>query len=331
MQIPVDKKKYSILPDTNQACVLMFPAGKLAIIISYLSIFLVIIISFIILQSNAHAENFYQWVDKDGVSHMSNYPVDSQQERDEVKITQSDEVTDSLSDTSKFMAKSKEWLKPGIKDLGTTIEISHAQSNIYDVNILSRFDVKPFSAVEPDDVLFFSFCVADYFASKKGFNGWEMLKDNEKEIKESRARKGIKYSIGLAKISPQTSTYKRDNCARFIRPEFLSEPDRVYEISINKPMLDVNKKYAATINNDCKNAYTATVAYLFDHSFITDDKSALDEGGYRASPGITTNIAYTNSKNFKITCTGDAAWSLSKNTAEMIMTNGTMTMKQASP
>ena len=195
----------------------------------------------------------------------------------------------------------------------------------------SSKEVKPFSAVEPDDVVFFSFCVADYFASQKGFNGWEMLKDNKKENKESRARKGIKYSIVLAKISSETSTYKRDNCAKFIRPEFLSEPDRVYKKSINKPMLDIKKKYAAIINNDCKNAYTAARGYLTDHSSITNDKSALDEGGYRASPGISTDISFTNSKNYTITCTGDTTWSLSKNTAEMIMTNGTMTMKQASP
>jgi hypothetical protein len=177
-----------------------YPFVKSAIISHCLAVLPVLIFAIMILYSNAQADNYHQWVDNDGVTHISNYPVDnSRQKSGKIIGAQPDKQTETPSDAKKFVAKSREWLKSGIKDIATTVEITHEKNNIYNVNISSSKEVKPFSAVEPDDVVFFSFCVADYFASQKGFNGWEMLKDNKKENKESRDRKGIKYSIALAK------------------------------------------------------------------------------------------------------------------------------------
>ena len=143
------------------------------------------------------------------------------------------------ADTKRFVAKSKEWLKPGVKDIATTVEITHEKNNIYNVNISSSKEVKPFSAVEPDDVIFFSFCVAQYFASKKGFNGWEILKNNKTEGEKLNVTKGTQYSIALTKTAPQTNEYVRNNCGKFIRSKFLSKSipmERVLEDSTKKPI-----------------------------------------------------------------------------------------------
>jgi len=88
--------------------------------------------------------------------------------------------------------------------------------------------------------------------------------------------------------------------------------------------------YVATINSDCKNAYTASVAYATDHPTDTIDDGALKTGGYTNSNGVTTTVSnYSNSANYTITCTGDPNWGLTTGQAEVQVTSGEMVLVPA--
>jgi len=87
--------------------------------------------------------------------------------------------------------------------------------------------------------------------------------------------------------------------------------------------------YVATINSDCKNAYTAAIAYSTDHptEMVTADN--LKTGGYTNSNGVTATVDGDEMSNFTITCTGDGNWGLSKSTAEVQVTSGEMVLVPA--
>jgi hypothetical protein len=94
--------------------------------------------------------------------------------------------------------------------------------------------------------------------------------------------------------------------------------------------IDAKEEHAKAINHDCKYAYTASYVYLEEHPSSKLDNSTLAAHGYRASTGVTTKIFFTDSKNYIIICTGDAAWSLYQNTAKIIIANGDFSMVEAS-
>jgi len=89
--------------------------------------------------------------------------------------------------------------------------------------------------------------------------------------------------------------------------------------------------YVAAINSDVRNAYTAAVAYLVDHNAVADGSGDLISGGFQASKDVVTAMAFTDSANFVITSTGNAAWALTKNTATITLVAGVETMVGATP
>ena len=76
--------------------------------------------------------------------------------------------------------------------------------------------------------------------------------------------------------------------------------------------------YVAAINSDVRNAYTAAIAYLVDHNVVANGSGDLIAGGFQASNGVTTTMAFTDSANFVITAAGDPAWALTAPSAATI-------------
>ena len=98
-------------------------------------------------------------------------------------------------------------------------------------------------------------------------------------------------------------------------------------IAIPQFILYKKKGYVAAINSDCKNAYTAALAYNMDHSGVIPD---LVAGGYAATSGVSSTItSWSNEANFVITCTGDPQWSLNKPATTYTVVNGELTVDQA--
>ena len=90
--------------------------------------------------------------------------------------------------------------------------------------------------------------------------------------------------------------------------------------------------YVASINSDVRNAYTAAVAYLVDHTAVATGSGDLLAGGFQASNGVTTAMTtFTDSANFVITATGTAAWALTTNTATVTLVGGVETLVPAKP
>ena len=84
------------------------------------------------------------------------------------------------------------------------------------------------------------------------------------------------------------------------------------------------------INSDCKNAYTAAVAYNIDHAGVAISTSDLAIGGYSQTSGVSTAVtAWFNDTSFTITCTGNANWGLNSPTATYTVVNGDLTVDQA--
>jgi type IV pilus assembly protein PilA len=87
--------------------------------------------------------------------------------------------------------------------------------------------------------------------------------------------------------------------------------------------------YVASINSDCKNAYTAAIAYNVDHPADAITDADLITGGLQETTGVTTTIAYQTSANFVITCQGDANWDLGTDSAVVTVTDGVMVLTPA--
>jgi type IV pilus assembly protein PilA len=69
--------------------------------------------------------------------------------------------------------------------------------------------------------------------------------------------------------------------------------------------------FAATLNSDCKNAYTASVAYLVDNPNAVAGDFSLDNlkaAGYNPSKDVAMLPVFTSADTGTITCTGGAGW-----------------------
>ena len=83
--------------------------------------------------------------------------------------------------------------------------------------------------------------------------------------------------------------------------------------------------YVSTLNSDCKNAYTASVAYTVDNPSATDISLAnLKISGYSQTTGVATVPAGLSGNSGTITCTGATGWGV--NPAIVNIVNGEMTL-----
>jgi type IV pilus assembly protein PilA len=84
--------------------------------------------------------------------------------------------------------------------------------------------------------------------------------------------------------------------------------------------------YISTLNSDCKNAYTASVAYVVDHPDVTtivlDD---LTSAGYSQTTGVTTTPASLDGNSGTITCSGTSGWGVGD--AVVTVTGGVMSLQ----
>ena len=88
--------------------------------------------------------------------------------------------------------------------------------------------------------------------------------------------------------------------------------------------------YAAAINADAKNAYTAANAYLVDNPGVaTESLASLQSAGFTQTAGVTTAIStWTDSSNYTITSTNNNA-GLTSSTATYSLTAGILTITAA--
>jgi type IV pilus assembly protein PilA len=95
--------------------------------------------------------------------------------------------------------------------------------------------------------------------------------------------------------------------------------------------------WAATLNTDVKNAYTASAALIADNPNVAmaADCSDLTGAGYQPTQfgGVALVCAnnFTDTNNYTITITGAATWGLTTNQADMQILNGTATLVPAAP
>ncbi len=67
--------------------------------------------------------------------------------------------------------------------------------------------------------------------------------------------------------------------------------------------------YSATLNQDCKNAYTSSVAYIVDHPATAEiTLDMLYSAGYNQTAGVTTTTNNLNGTGGTITCESSATW-----------------------
>lgn len=88
--------------------------------------------------------------------------------------------------------------------------------------------------------------------------------------------------------------------------------------------------YVSSLNTDCKNAYTASVAYVVDNPTASDITiTALTRAGYSPTSGVTTTPSSVSGSSGTITCAGIASWAV--NSAQItIDASGKMTLTPAS-
>jgi len=71
--------------------------------------------------------------------------------------------------------------------------------------------------------------------------------------------------------------------------------------------------YVSTLNTDCKNAYTASVAFTVDHPSAQNiTLSQLQDAGYSQTAGVTTTPYYLSDTSGIITCSGPSTWGVSE-------------------
>lgn len=67
--------------------------------------------------------------------------------------------------------------------------------------------------------------------------------------------------------------------------------------------------YISTLNTDCKNAYTASVAHTVDNPYDTDiTLEEVKNAGYDQTAGVTTELRNVNGSSGTITCSGLDDW-----------------------
>ena len=83
--------------------------------------------------------------------------------------------------------------------------------------------------------------------------------------------------------------------------------------------------YVSTLNTDCKNAYTASVAYTVDNPTVNNISLAMiQSAGYSQTLGVTTATSNLNGTGGTITCTGAGAWGVTA--ATITVTGGVMAL-----
>ena len=88
--------------------------------------------------------------------------------------------------------------------------------------------------------------------------------------------------------------------------------------------------YVSTLNSDCKNAYTASVAYTVDNpEAVKADYilSALASSGYSQTTGVTTTPSLDGNDG-TITCAGPSGWGVTS--ATITVTSGVMSLTASS-
>ena len=88
--------------------------------------------------------------------------------------------------------------------------------------------------------------------------------------------------------------------------------------------------YVSTLNTDCKNAYTASVAYTVDNPNVAAITSGmLVIGGYSQTADVTTKPSDTyDGQNGTITCAGPTNWGVTS--ATITVTSGVMSLTASS-
>ena len=80
-------------------------------------------------------------------------------------------------------------------------------------------------------------------------------------------------------------------------------------IAIPQFMQYRKRGYMATLDSDCKNAYTASIAYFVDNPAPNTITTAiLKLRGYAQTSGVNTNVNFQNADNYTITCHDQANW-----------------------
>jgi type IV pilus assembly protein PilA len=83
--------------------------------------------------------------------------------------------------------------------------------------------------------------------------------------------------------------------------------------------------YVSSLNSDCKNAYTASVAYVVDHPNASAIALGdLQSAGYSQTAAVTTATTSLDGNSGTITCTGAAGWGV--DAATITVTSGVMTL-----
>ena len=82
--------------------------------------------------------------------------------------------------------------------------------------------------------------------------------------------------------------------------------------------------YISPLNSDCKNAYTASVAYVVDHpNATTMGLTDLTGAGYSQTAGVVNTPSLTGNSG-TITCAPAAGWGVTN--ALVTVTSGVMTL-----
>ncbi len=83
--------------------------------------------------------------------------------------------------------------------------------------------------------------------------------------------------------------------------------------------------YISTLNSDCKNAYTASVAYVVDHPTVASMAyTDLTSAGYSQTAGVTLATTTLSGNSGTITCTGASSWGVTD--ASIVVTSGVMSL-----
>jgi type IV pilus assembly protein PilA len=89
--------------------------------------------------------------------------------------------------------------------------------------------------------------------------------------------------------------------------------------------------YVSTLNSDCKNAYTASVAYIVDNPNASGAQmtwAALTKAGYNPTSGVSMVPSFTANDTGTVTCSNTTGWGV--NNAVVTVTSGVMVLTPAS-
>ena len=88
--------------------------------------------------------------------------------------------------------------------------------------------------------------------------------------------------------------------------------------------------YVSTLNTDCKNAYTASLAYTVDNPSISNvTTTMIVSAGYNQTSGVTITATNVSSTSGTITCAGAGTWGVTGAATITINSSGQMTLTPA--